>query len=86
MVGYSFLAYTVYFYLGIAGLAPQASNSFATAQKSNQKRPPRQLRPCKKHRGTHWTVAVIMLRQNSQKTLKQLAQKTHDNSHGSKAC
>jgi len=33
--------------LGIAGLAPLASHSFATAQKSNQKRPPLQLRPVK---------------------------------------
>ena len=32
-------------YFGIAVLAPRASYSFATAQKSNQKRPPLQLRP-----------------------------------------
>jgi len=40
-----FLAFTVYFYLDIAGLAPQASYSFSAAKKSNQKRPPQQLRP-----------------------------------------
>jgi len=39
------LVFTVGFYLSIAGLAPLASYSFATAQKSNQKRPPQQLRP-----------------------------------------
>ena len=35
------------FTLGIAVLAPQASHSLSTATKSNQKRPPRQLRPVK---------------------------------------
>jgi hypothetical protein len=37
----------IYFFFlsGIAVLAPRASHSFATAQKSNQKKPPRQLRP-----------------------------------------
>jgi len=35
------------FLLGIAVIAPRASYSFATAQKSNQKRPPLQLRPVK---------------------------------------
>ncbi len=33
--------------LSIAGLAPLARHSFATAQKSTQKRPPHQLRPVK---------------------------------------
>ena len=51
--------------LGIAGLAPLASHSLPTAAKSNQKRPPQQLRPCKKHRGSHLASTVIMLRQNS---------------------
>jgi hypothetical protein len=37
VIDYWFLALTVGFYLGITGLAPLASNSFATAQKSNQK-------------------------------------------------
>ena len=40
MHSFLFLAFTTSFYLGIAGLAPLASYSFATAQKSNQKRPP----------------------------------------------
>ncbi len=36
---------------GLAGFATQASYSFATAQKSNQKRPPPRLRPCMKTQG-----------------------------------
>ena len=36
-----------YFKLGFAVVAPRASYSFAAAQKSNQKRPPLQLRPVK---------------------------------------
>ncbi len=34
------------FYFGIAGFGPQPSHSFATAQKSNQKRPPLLDCPC----------------------------------------
>ncbi len=34
------LTFTVYFYFGIAVLAPRARHSFATAQKSTQKRQP----------------------------------------------
>ena len=45
----------------VAGLAPLASYSFSPAKKSNQKKPPRQLRPCKKHRGSHLTSTIIML-------------------------
>jgi hypothetical protein len=41
------MIFTVYFSLGIAVLAPRARYSFATAQKSIQKRPPLQLRPVK---------------------------------------
>ena len=41
------LVSTVVVILGIAGLAPRARHSFATAQKSAQKRPPQQLRPVK---------------------------------------
>jgi len=40
-----------FIYFGIVGLAPLASYSFSTAKKSNQKMPPRQLRPCKKTQG-----------------------------------
>jgi len=65
-----FLMFMTFVYFGIAGLAPLASYSFATAQKSNQKRPPRQLRPCKRNRGAHLAGIVIMLCQNSQKTLR----------------
>jgi len=56
--------------LGIAVLAPRARHFFSTAKKSTQKRPPHQLRPCKKHRGSHLVSTIIMLRQNSQKTLR----------------
>ena len=40
-----FLFRSIYFFfwLGIAVFAPRASHSFATAQKSNQKRPPLRL-------------------------------------------
>jgi hypothetical protein len=46
-VGFLFYKFTTDIYSGIAGLAPLASYSFSTAKKSNQKRPPRQLRPVK---------------------------------------
>jgi len=39
------------FYFSIAVFAPRSSYSFSTAKKSNQKMPPRQLRPCKKTQG-----------------------------------
>ena len=39
--------------------------------------PPRYLRP--KKQGAHLDGGVIMLHQNSQRTLRQLAQKAHDN-------
>jgi hypothetical protein len=42
------LVFTLFFYSGFAVLAPRASHSLSTATKSNQKRPPRQLRPLKK--------------------------------------
>ena len=41
------LIFILFIYLGIAGLAPLASYSFATAQKSNQKRPPTSFAPRK---------------------------------------
>ena len=41
-----FLSFETSFYFGIAGLAPLASDSFAAAQKSNQKRPPLLDCPC----------------------------------------
>jgi len=41
----------------------------STATKSNQKGPPRQLRPCRRHRGAQRKAIVSMLRQNS-RTLK----------------
>ena len=44
---YFYCEFTGDFLLGIAGLAPLASHSLSTATKSNQKRPPRQLRPVK---------------------------------------
>ena len=59
------LPFISYVYLGIAGLAPLARYSLSTATKSTQKRPPRQLRPCKRHRGSHLASIIIMLRQNS---------------------
>ena len=62
--------FVLFAYLGIAGLAPRASYSLSTATKSNQKRPPLQLRPCKEHRGSHLSSAIIMLCQNSQTTLR----------------
>ena len=65
---YVFMAFRIEFLLGIAVFAPRARYSFATAQKSTQKRPPRQLRP--KKQGANLTSTVIMLRQNSQKTLR----------------
>ena len=40
------LAFTISFYFGIVVVAPRASFSFATAQKSNQKRPPLLDCPC----------------------------------------
>jgi len=40
-----------FIYLGIAVFAPQSSYFFSAAKKSNQKMPPRQLRPCKKTQG-----------------------------------
>jgi len=64
-----FLSFTGYFSFGIAVFAPRARYSFATAQKSTQKRPPRQLRPCIKHRGSQRKAIVSMLCQNS-RTLK----------------
>jgi hypothetical protein len=75
-----FMSFTVDVWLGIAVFAPRARYSFATAQKSTQKRPPRQLRP--KKQGSHLAGGVLMLLQNSQKTLKQLAQKAHENASG----
>ena len=44
-----FLIFTIDFLLGVVGLAPLASYSFATAQKSNQKKPSLRLAPRKKH-------------------------------------
>jgi hypothetical protein len=48
-----------FFCLGIAVFAPRASHFFATAQKSNQKKPPLQRRP--KKQGSHQNSTVIML-------------------------
>ena len=46
-IGFCCLAFTTYLNFNIAGLAPLASYSFATAQKSNQKRPPNSFAPRK---------------------------------------
>ena len=46
-MGIDYLTLAPELYFGIAGLAPRASYSLSTATKSNQKRPPRQLRPVK---------------------------------------
>ncbi|NOQ88265.1 MAG: hypothetical protein GQ550_05015 [Gammaproteobacteria bacterium] len=60
------------------GLAPLASYfSFYSKRKVTKRMPPRYLRP--KKQGAHLGGGVIMLHQNSQKTLRQLAQKAHDN-------
>jgi len=48
---YHVSTFTIIFHFGIAVIAPRASHSFATAQKSNQKRPPPRLRPCIKTQG-----------------------------------
>ena len=53
-------------YFSIAGLAPLASYSFAAAQKSNQKRPSLQLRPCEKTQG-------FPLKQHRHYAVKKLA-------------
>ena len=53
------LVFTAYFYLGIAGLAPLASHSFATAQKSDQKRPPLFVCPEKNTRGS-WLLRYCL--------------------------
>ena len=39
------LVFTTVFLFGIVGRAPQARYSFATAQKTNEKRPPRIICP-----------------------------------------
>ena len=49
--GFDVFIVRLVFYFGIAVVAPRASHSFATAQKSNQKRPPPRLRPCMKTQG-----------------------------------
>ena len=53
--------------LEIAVIAPRASYSFSTAKKSNQKKPPLQLRPCKETQG-------FPLRQHSYHAVKKLAE------------
>ena len=49
------------FFGGVVIVAAFSGYFFATAQKSGQKRPPLELRPCTKHRGSHQTNTVFML-------------------------
>ncbi len=81
-LGLVVLIFTTLIWLGISVFAPRASDSFATAQKSNQKRPPLRLRPAKDagspFRCSRYHAAPELTHEKHVGS-DMLAQKAHDN-------
>ena len=77
-VFFFFFIYLVLFYLACYFALMASDFSCYSPRKVTKRRPPLQLRPCKRRRGSHNRRTLIMLWKNSQKTLRQFSQNAHD--------